>query len=328
MKEITQFANVAGTPSGLTNQLDADGSSIDIAFAEAIIANEPTSVLEEHGIIRVKKIPPEVDKASFPIVRNTQLTWVEIGRTTSGSLNELGSDLDATGLNRVEYKEVQPTIWTANFFLPDTVNLLNKTNFEMFAKLGATDAKRRKEEAALGSYLGSETKVTQIYAAGGFVSAGSIIAGSTLDPLDLTKAKHQLMTGSDPWRPDYALMHPDQYVALQTHADFSPGATATAASRKARFTPDGELVRYDGLDIVVTELMPAVTGSATTAWTVDGHPVIVGQKGYAICRAEHFGLKIHTEDSRRRHGQWKIFDISYAHDILVPESVILLRAAD
>lgn len=337
MKEIEKFADVVGTPSGLKNALDIPGSSQDVVFAEAIIANEPTSILEENGIITVQRVPAGVDEIAFPVVRNTQFTWRNIdGRNTT---NSLGSDLGATKLNSVEYVKVRPTIQTANIFLPDEVSLLNKVNFDLYARLGAVEAKRKKEEAGLETLTGTtasvvitavETGLTnQVYAANGFIKNGSVTTGSTLTPNDLINAKRVLSTGSDINVPDFVIMHPEQYHQINTHSDFAPGATQRGAMlRKAKFNEDGDLVRFDGMDIFVSELVPTVVGSATTAYPVAGHPVVVSSRGKAVCRGEHMGIRVSTEDSRRRHGQWKIFDISYANSILVKEAIILLRASD
>jgi len=335
MKDITKFAGttyVTGTVSGLNSTLDSVGSSQDMIFAEAIIANEPTSILEEAGIITVRQAPPEVDEVSFPIVRNTQLTWYEIDdRSTSAYV---GSDINATGLNAVVYKVVRPTVKSASIFLPDTVSLLNKTDFDLFAKLGAIDAKRKKEEDAC-DLLGSSGGYTNVYTAGGF-GTGSLSSGSTLDPRDLTQAKRLLSTGSNINVPDFALMYPNQYEQLNTHGDFAPGASTNGAMlRKARFDDDGNIVRFDGMDIYVTELLPLI-GSATLSGieqtdnlcTALSHPVVVGCKGRAVGRGEHFGIKVSTEDTRRMHGQWKIFDTSYANTILMTESLVWIRAAN
>ena len=237
MNDITKFASLAGDPSGLNSALDSVGSSQDRIFAEAIIANEPTSILEESGIITVRKLPAETDEIAFPLVRNTQLTWYTIDdRSTSAYV---GSDISATALNQVVYKVVRPTVKSATIFLPDTVSLLNKTDFDLFAKLGAVDAKRKKEEDAC-DLLGSEASFTQVYAAGGFASSGSIGTGSTLDPRDLTKAKRLLATGSDINVPDFVLLHPNQYEQLNTHGDFAPGAgvpmrISSGLNRKRRY---------------------------------------------------------------------------------------------
>lgn len=326
MKEISKFANVAGTPSGLSNQLDSAGSSQDVIFAEAIVAMEPTTVLEEAGIIAVRQTPNPHDELSFPIVRNTQLNWSEIdGRTGA---NALGSELDTTGMNAVEYKVVRPTVKTASIFLPDEVSLLNKVDFDLYSQLAATDAKRKKEADAL-STLTTEADITNVYSAGGFVNNGSVDAGSTVDPSDLLSSQRLLSTGSDPYFPDFVLSHPNQYEQLNKHQDFAPGATSPGAMmRKAQFDQDGNLVRFAGMDIYRTELLPGQTGSATLAYEVDGHPVVIGKKGWAIGRGEKKGITVYSQDDRIRHGTYKVIDMAYDHTILVKESLVLLRAAD
>ena len=328
MKDITQFANVVGTPTGVVT-LDVAGSSQDRIFAEAVVANEPTSILEQAGIVTVRRVPVGVDECAFPVVRNTQFTWTEIDARTGS--NALGSDLNASALSAVEYRKVRPTIKTANVFLPDEVSLVNGTNFDLYAKLGAIETSRKKEADTM-VVLTTEANHTNLYNAGGiFMSNGSITAGSTLMPYDLSKARTYLSTGSNINPPDFALMHPNQYNQLNTHSDFAPGATARGAMlRKARFNEDGDIVRFDGMDIFTSELMPAVTGSATTAYPagVNGHPVIIGARGKAVARGETIGVRVSTEDSRRLHGKWLIFDVSYASDVLVKEALLLFRAAD
>lgn len=327
MKEITKFANVAGTPSGLANQLDTVGSSLDVIFADAIVAYEPTTVLEEAGIIVVKAVPTENDKISFPIVRNTQLTWTTIdGRA---SANSLGSEFNTTGLRSVEYKEVRPTVKTASVFLPDEVSLLNKVDFSLYSQLIATDAKRKKEVDAL-TLLATEAQHVNIFAAGGVnTTNGSVAAGSTLKPEDFLFARTTLRTGSDPVDPDFVLMHINQFEQVTSAASLAPGATSPGAMmRKARFDSNGDLVGFGGMDLYWTELIPAVTGSVTTAYPVSGHPVIVGKKGWAIGRGEKKGVTVYSQDDRIRHGTYKVVDMSYDHTILVKESMVLLRAAD
>lgn len=322
MKDITKFGDVVGVPSKL-GSLDPSGSTIDVYFAAAVMSNEPTTVLEEANIIKVAKAPADKDKVSFPIIRNTQFTWSTIGRGT----NDTGSDLAAQALNVVEYKEVTPTVKTMNLFLPDNVSLMNEVNFNVYAEIGARDAKRKKEADALAT-LTTEANVGTVKVAGGYAaSTGSVGTGSLITPQDLLKAKRDLSSGSDPYTPDFILMHPTQYQHLNTNSDFAPGATTNGAMMmKAKFSPDGDIVRFAGMDIYVTELMPAGAGGYYAA---AGKPVIVGVKGLAIGRGEHdSGIKVSTEDSRRRHGQWKIFDMSYDHTVLVKESVLLLRCAN
>jgi len=335
MKDISLFGDPAtgGTPTG---SLDVGGSTVDKFFAEAIVANMPTSVLEEAGIIRVVTIAPETEKVSVPVVRNTELTWTEIKRNQSGTAGtDVGSELDASKLNEVHYKEAFVTTKTSSIFLPDTVSLLNKTNFNLYADVAARDAKRKMEEDGIGSLM-SYTAYTQgatAFVAGGF-STGSVGTGSTLDPFDLIKAARNMATGSptgmNPVTPDYVLLHPNQYAQLNTHSDFAPGITSPGAMmRKAKFDEDGNIVRFNGLDLFVSEHVPAIGSGTRVEQVVAGHDVAVGKKGLTIARGQHQGIVVSSQDDRRRHGQWKILDIDYAYtNILTPESNYLLLAAD
>lgn len=329
MKEITQFANVVGAPSDVLNQ-DPAGSTQDFLFAEAIVANEPTSVLVEEGILVVQKLPAEVDEARFPILRNKVFTWNTLDWRAASTI--VGSDVAANAVNVIEFRRIRPVGQTANIFLPDGVQLVNKVSFDMYVQLVATEAKRKKEADGLAKIMGTSSNVevfTQKYAAGGFVSGGSVITGSTLTPLDLIKAKKTLMTGSNVQKPDFCLVHPSQYQALNTHADFAPGATARGAMlRKAKFNEDGDIVKFDGMDVIVSELAPAGSVAANTAFVNAGHWALVGTRGKCGARAEHYGLRVSSEDSRRFHGVFKIFDMDYEHDILVDEANLLLRCAD
>lgn len=326
MRELTKFANVAGTPSGLANALDTVGSSQDKIFAEAIIAYEPTTVLESAGIITVKSVADPVDTISFPVWRNTRLTWTTIdGRSTT---NSLGSEFNTQALNRVEYREVRPTVKTASIFLPDSVSLLNGVDFDMYSRGLAAEAKRQKESDALTT-LTTEASLTNLYNANNFVANGSVTTGSTLGPSDLLAAQTLLMTGSDPVSPDFVLVHNKQYEQLNKHPAFAPGATTPGAMmRKAQFDQFGNIMNFAGMDIIFTELMPAVTGSATTAYLTSGHPVIVVKKGWAVGRGEKQGITINTVDDRVRHGQYKVVDMAYDNTVLVKESLVLIRASD
>jgi len=333
MRDIETFTGVQGTPTNLAS-IDTGSATDDMLFAEAIIANEPTSVLEEAGIIVTQTLPADVDKAVFPILRNTQLTWTAITPRTQS--NDFGSEFNSSELNPVGFTTVTPLVRSANIFLSDSLSLVNKITFDALAKQAAVDAKRYMEEFGMDT-LGSEANHTNIYAAGGkFASAGSLIAGSTLCPLDLVYSKRLLSTGSDPSVPDFVLMHPNEYDNLNTHADFAPGASTNGAMlRKARFNEDGDIVRFDGMDLYVTELLPLIGSTSLTsieqtndAWVVSGHPVIVGKKGQCLARAQHSGIKVSTEDSRLKHGQYKIIDVSFGYGILRKEAMVYLRAAD
>ena len=73
MKNFIRFGEVkaaAVTDISGPPVLDPQGSTQDFLLAEAIMANEPTSVLVQEGIVTVQKLPPTTDEARFPILRN------------------------------------------------------------------------------------------------------------------------------------------------------------------------------------------------------------------------------------------------------------------
>lgn len=338
MRDFVKFSEVkaAGVTEIMSpSTMDSAGSTQDWLLAEAVMANEPTTLLEKEGVIVVQKLPADVDMAHFPILRNKNLTWSTLDyRSAQSSTNLYGSDINAQALAVIEYRKVRPVVKTANIFLPDGASLINKVTFDTYVKLLATDAARQKELDGLYKIMGSPcagdgTTFTQLYAASGFTSAGSVTTGSVLTPKDLLDAKKLLMTGSNIVEPDFVLMHPSQFEQLNTHADFAPGATARGAiMRKAKFNEDGDIVRFNGMDILVSELVPAGSVTSNSAFVAAGHFVLVGTRGRCGCRAEHYGMRISSEDSRRFHGQWKVLDMSYAHDILVDEANVVIRATD
>lgn len=334
MKKLTQFANVVGADSDVAGTLDPQGSTQDWVLAEAIVANEPTSLLVEEGVVTVQRLPADVDEARFPILRNKQFTWTTLDwrAANNTSTNPFGSDISANALNVIEFRRVRPTTKTANIFLPDGVSLINKVTFDTYVRLFATEAARKKEADALSKLMGTSANVetfTQLYAAAGMTSGGSVNTGSTLTPNDLLEARRILMTGSNINKPDFVLVHPQQYQQLNTHSDFAPGATARGAMlRKAKFNEDGDIVRFDGMDVLVSELVPAGSVADDTAFVAAGHWALVGTRGLCGARAEHMGIRIASEDHRRYHGTFKIIDMDYEHDILVDEAQVLIRATD
>lgn len=333
MRDIEKFALPDVTNPTMLVTLDTGSATDDKLFAEAIMASEPTSILEEAGIIVIQRLPPEKDVAVFPIIRNTQLTWTTITPRQGAAGNAGGSAFDSTALNPVGFTTVRPLLRSANVFLDDSIELANKVNFETLAKFIAVDAKRYMESEGL-KLIGNPANQDNVYAAGGFTAGGSTIAGSTLDPLDLIKAKRLLSTGSDPVVPDFVIMHPNTYDDINTHADFAPGATTNGAMlRKARFNDDGDIVRFDGMDIYVSELVPSLGSTSLGAditfdpATVISYPVIVGKKWQCLARAQHQGIRISTEDSRIRHGQWKVVDVSFGYGILRKEAMVNIVAS-
>ena len=319
MREIGKFITTTKRAD-----VDAAGSTADSIYAEAVLANMPTLVVKENGLLMTKDVPGQVDSAVFPIFTNMDLSWTNI----SGTGSDLGSEVTATAGTAATFKKITPVQLTSAIFVTDAVDLtVNKADFELYSRIGGVAVQKKMDQDAIADgIMAAETAVgSLVYAAGGFTANGSISAGSTLTPTDASKGVNLLSTGSNIYPPNVMVMHPNQYNQFVMHQDFSPNAN-TAAFRKATFNNVGKMVAYDGMQIVVTEL---VNAGSTGPFAVAGHPVALFTKGLSGALAtKQAGFRVTTEDRRLNHGQYKIFDIMFKADVLIPASICIIRAAD
>jgi len=326
MKQIGRFTELANNPT-MRATVDPNGSTVDKIFAEAIMASMPTLVTEKYGLAMIKDAPEQKDTISFPIYKNFDLTWNNI----SGTGSDTGSAITLTAGGSATYKEITPVLYSAGIFVSDVVDLtVNKADFDQYAQMAGVQVQKKIDTTVISALDGMDTDAnSNRYAAGGFTVNGSIASASTLTPSDLSEAKRLLATGSDIYVPDVALMHPNQYTQLSLHQDFSL-TSSTGTARKATFT-NGEITGYDGMAIVVTELVDSHTtgGGSNLEWVVVGHPVMVFKKGMSVALGtKKAGFKVATVDDRIRHGKFKVFDVMLASSVLLPESIVLLRCAD
>ena len=328
MQDIGFFADLTGkgqTPIRTdTARVNVTGSSVDQIYAEAIKASQPTLVVDKYNLLQHQDVPGDLDRAIFPVLSNFDLTFYDYG--ASGNAYYLGSTIPTTAGPAISYKTLTPIYRSAAIFIHDMVGFeVNKNAFQLYTDLAATSKQKRVDQDALASaiFACDDTTGSKAYAAGGF-AAGSITAASTLTPTDLEDAKNLLVTGSDLYPPDVVVMHPNQYNQLKQHQDFSPSATS-GALRKAVWQ-DGELVKYAGMDVVVTELVNA----GTAGWyAVAGHPVAIFRRGVTgALVTKEAAFNVTTERKPLSHGEYKIFDVAYGAGILVIASCVILRTAD
>ena len=319
MREVGKFITTTKRAD-----VDAGGSTADSIYADAVLANMPTLVVKQNNLLLTKDVPGQVDSAIFPIFTNMDLTWTNI----SGTGSDLGSENTSTAGDAGTFQKITPVQSTANIFVTDMVDLtVNKADFELYSKIGGVSVQKKIDQDAIeDGIMAAETATgSNVYACGGFSAEGSIDAGSTLTPADLSDARRLLSTGSNIYPPNVILMHPNQYNQLVMHQDFSPNAN-TAASRKAKFDANGNLSGYDGMDVVVTEL---VNAGSSDPFDVAGHPVAVFTKGMSGALAtKNAGFNVVSQDDRLRHGKYKIFDVMFKAGLLIPASIVILRAAD
>lgn len=321
------MADVSGTVTSRA-VVDAGGSTADQIFADAIMASMPTLVVEEKGLLMVKEVPGQVDAVTFPVLQNFDLTWTNL----SGPGSDTGSEVSVTSSPATTFRKLTPEIETAGIFIHDMVNIqTNKHDFDLFANLASVNVSKKIDQDGINYGIMNVVRTAgsrEVRVAGGY-GTGSISTGSTLGPDDISDAKTTMVTGSNIYAPDTVLMHPNQYNQLLQNTGFQ--AQTFRVSNKAVFQ-NGELIKYDNLDIVVTELVNSGDWFGTTEtgyYPSDGHPVAVFNKRVAGALAKKSAaFRVSTVDDRLKHGQYKIFDIGFIADILVPEAITVLRASD
>lgn len=309
----------------MRSTLDSAGSTVDRMFADAIFASMPTLVVREKGLLRGYDVEGQRDIISVPVFKNFDLTFTNL----SGTGSDTGSSLTLTAANAITYVDLRPVFYSAGLFITEVATLLtNAASFEEHVARAGVATQRHFDRSILNTTVLSETNVgtAYVYSASAFALNGSVIAGSTLGPLDLSDAKASLSSGSDVYVPDVALMHPTQYNQLIQSSDFR--ADTYRVGDKAVFA-GGQLVAFDGMEIVVTELVNGVAGSATTAYTVNGHPVAVFSKNKSAAYAiKSEANRVRTWNDITRHGTNVIIDIMYDAKVLIPESIRIIRCAD
>jgi len=327
MREIGKFITTTKAAD-----IDPQGSTADLIFAEAVQASMPTLVVDKYNMVMKKDVPGQVDTAVFPVFKNYSLTWTDI----SGTGSDLGSELTLSQGSAMEFTKLTPVLYTAGIFVTDAVDLkVNQASFDQYASLAATQvAKKIDVDVIKNGFLDVEGVASTYNAGGKWQVNGSIIAASTLTPQDLINGFDQLATGgAELYPPDAVLLHPNQYTDLVSHQDFSPTSTK-GYYRKAVFDKDGNLTRFAGMEIIKTELVNVGSGSGTKAaydkaWPVSGFGVVLFKKGVSVALAtKNAGFKVSTEDSRRMHGQYKIFDLMFATKYILADSMLFIRAAN
>ena len=325
MKQYQTLADSGVANLTQRSTLDVGGSTTDKVFAEAIFASMPTTVIQEKGLMRRYEVPGQTDIISVPVFKNFNLTFTNL----SGTGSDTGSIAPVTAHNAVEYMEIQPVLKTAGLFLTETAELLtNKTSFAIHVQEIANGTARHFDQTLLNETVLSETAVgtAYVYSANGFVANGSVSAGSTLGPFDLSDAKASLSSGSDVYAPNVVVMHPTQYNQFLQSTDLRNDTYRV--SDKATFV-NGELVAYDGMQIVQTELVNGVVGSATTSYLTSGHPVAVFNKEKSAAYAEKpAAQRVRTWNDIRRHGTYIYTDVMFEGKVLIPESIRIIRCAD
>ena len=309
------------------NSLDGSNYTVDRKFARAMIIAQPVNELETKNIITVKETGPHTDKVVFTVI--PEQSW--IFREVDARGSEVSSTPSASyqAFTAPTFKEVQPTTKAAVIFLHDNINLADPVTFKEIAQTAGNQLKKQKITAAMttASTVGNYTAGTSIFNAGGYTAKGTVAADDTLVPNDLRESKISLKTQTNYIDPDTCLLHTQQLNQIENHADFSPGQLTNANFKKAVFDENGKLVKFDGMEIIEVLQIPAQTTGDFTS--VNGHMVVIGKKGLMIGRGEN-NRKNGVEDFRdpSMFGTKRVLKVNYDHEILYPDGIRLLQAAD
>ena len=323
MDELSKFAHSYTT----AGSLDAGDSTVDRIFAEAMIIAQPVAPLEEKGIIEVKDVGPNTDKCVFTVIPESTFTWRTVDTrkseaVTGGSLQQISAPT---------FTEVTPLTQSATIFIHDNINLVNPVDFKKIAQIAGNQVKQKKIVDAITEMttVTNYTAATSIKNGNGYTTYGTVASDDTLTPNDLTSAKNDLKGQTSPIVPDACLVHTKQKTQIENNANFSPGQTTNANYKKAKFDSDGNLVGFDGMEIIemITAEYAAITSGSFNS--NNGHYAIIGKKDLMLGRGEN-NRKNTVEDFRNpeEHGIRRTLNVNFDYVLKYPNGIRLIACVD
>jgi len=319
MDEITKHSyNTA-------NELDGSDVTVTKEFANTILIMEPVDPLEEQNIIRVQDINPKTDTAVFTLLTETTLTFTEIDARGSEDPTAAGS---GQPFSTPTYKSATATTKSAEYFVFENIDLLNKPELKEFTAQMALATKKAKITAGFTELftVGNYTAGTSFKKANGYAAIGVLSGSESLIPSDLVSAVDGIKIGQKV-EADVCLIHRYQRTQLETHSDFSPGQSSNSNFRRAQWNEKGVLSNFYGLDMIECTQIAKITDSYFSV--NNGRWVTVGKRGLMLGRAEHNAKNRVRADIRpRQHGTWYVIDINYGYEVLYPDSIRLIACVD
>lgn len=334
-ERVSKFANEVDA-----NSLDASSVTVSRKFTELVRLVRPQTPLVEAGIVRVQDVEPNTDKAIFTTQLQQSFTWTEFDARGSEITSLAAGSGSFQSYTAPNYLTVTPTTKTTTLFLFDNISLVNPIRMAEIMAQTTEEIAMAKELAAytILASTGLYTASVSIKQASGYTdlltestgtAASYVTTGSVLIPSDLVAAKKDLKTsGNRKIRPNVVLLATEQLSDLETHADMSPGQSSNANFKKAVYDENGTLIRFDGMEIIESQEMPAIT-TGYFASVTSGHFVYVGQKNLMIARGEHSAKnKVESFRNPRNHGTELTMDVSYNHGHLFSKSMRIIAASD
>jgi len=323
MDALSKFAHSYTT----AGSLDSGSKTSDRIFAEAMIIAQPVAPLEEKGVIEVRDTGANTDKVVFTVIPESSFTW----RTVDTRASELVSGGSLQAISAPTFTEVTPLTKSATIFIHDNINLVNPVDFKAIATIAGNQIKQKKITDAITELttVGNYTVATSVRNGNGYTTYGAVASDDTLVPNDLVSAKNDLKGQTTPIVPDVCIVHTKQLNQLGNHANFSPGQTTNANFKRAKFNEEGQLVWFDGMEIIeVLEAEYAVitTGSFSSQ---NGHYAIIGKKSLMLGRGEN-NRKNSVEDFRNpeEHGVRRTLNVNFDYVLKYPNGIRLIACVD
>ena len=236
-----KYADATAT-AGLT---DASNDTVTRIFSQAMIIAQPMSELETTGVIEVVEAQPQDDKVVFTVITGSSLTWTTVD--TRGA--EVTSEQDTQKNLEATYATATPLTKSATIAIADNIDLVNPVQFSKYVEVAGEQIKVKKiiDGIAELALVTNYTAATSIRNANGFTTKAAVAADDLLKPADLVSAKIDLKASNI--IADVVLVHTNQKYQLETSSDFSPGQSANANYKKAKFDETGTLISFDGMSV-------------------------------------------------------------------------------
>lgn len=326
--EVSKFANEVDAGS-----LDASNVTVSKKFTEMIRLVKPTLALEEKGVVKVQEVEDNTDKAVFSVQAQQSFTWTTVDTRGSEKSSLAAGSGSYQAYTAPPYVEVSPLTKSTTLKIHDNIRLVNPVRMaEIMAQVTEEVASAKEDDAySVLSSSANYTASVSIKMAGGYTAlpSGSYVkSGSILTPADLVAAKKDLKTsGNRKVVPDVVLLATEQKSDLETSSDMSPGQSSNANFKKAVYDENGNLVRFDGMDIVEAVQMPQITTGYFAS--ANGHFAYVGKKGLILGRGEdNKRNKVETWRDPKTHSTEITVDVNFAQALLYNKAVRAIGCAD
>ena len=316
--------------------LDASSTTVTQQFDKMVRLVKPIINLEDKGIVRVKEVKDNTDKATFSVARQQGFTFTTVDERGSEKTSLAAGSESYQSVNAPIYVQVSPLTKSTTMFIHENERLVDPYEMaELMAQVQEEIASAKEIDAysVLGTAANYTASVSIRFAGGYSTASGYITSANVLTFDDLDAAKKDLKTqnnASSSTRkivPDTVLIATEQFCDLKDSALLAPGQSTSGQYRMAKFDGDGELVSYNKMAFVESVNMPQIkTGYFASS---NGHYCYVGKKNLMVGRGENSKRnKVRSFENPEDHGIRYTIDINFAQALLFPKGIRAICATD